>query len=327
MNQKQHQERKADAQLGLSVVVPFYNEEDSVVALYEELKHSLDGLQQTAEIIFVNDGSGDATLERLYEIEKSDERVRVIDLLRNYGQTAAMMAGFDHAEGKVIFAMDGDGQNDPADIPRLLAELDKGFDVVSGWRADRQDRTITRKLPSVVANWLISAISGVRLHDYGCSLKAYRREVIKDVKLYGEMHRFIPIYTVWQGGRITELPVNHRPRLRGSSHYGLNRILKVLLDLMLVTFMERYMTKPIYVFGGVGLGLLLLSFLCGIWAIGLKVFTETSLIQTPLPVIMGMFFSTGVVCILLGFLAELLMRTYFEAQGKNVYQVKTRQEN
>ncbi|MEM7221351.1 MAG: glycosyltransferase family 2 protein [Pseudomonadota bacterium] len=310
----------------ISVIVPFYNEEDNVVPLYEEIRDALDALRTPSEMIFVNDGSRDETLDKLNEVAAVDERVRVVDLLRNYGQTAAMMAGFDHVRSEIVVAMDGDGQNDPADISKLLKELNQGFDVVSGWRVDRKDRAFTRRLPSVIANRLISAISGVCLHDYGCSMKAYRRDVIKDVKLYGEMHRFIPIYAAWQGGRITEVPVNHRPRLRGISKYGLNRILKVLLDLMLVTFMERYLTKPIYVFGGAGIGILLLSFLCGVWAVALKIFEGTSFIQTPLPVIMGMFFSTGVVCILMGIMAELLMRTYYEAQSKSIYQVKLPRE-
>lgn len=308
----------------LSVIVPFYNEEDNVQPLYEEIKAALTETGQTHEMVFINDGSRDATLAKLREIADKDKAVVVIDLLRNYGQTAAMMAGFDHAQGDIIIAMDGDGQNDPAEIKTLLAELDNGFEVVSGWRKDRQDKAVTRKFPSKIANWLISRVSGVYLHDYGCSLKAYRREVIEGVRLYGEMHRFIPIYTVWQGGRISEVPVNHRPRLRGESKYGLNRVFKVLLDLLLVSFLERYMNKPIYVFGGVGMFLLFLTGITALWAIGLKLFEGTSFISTPLPILTGTFFSTGLICVLMGFLAELIMRTYYEAQGKNVYQVRER---
>ena len=306
----------------LSVVAPFYNEEDNIIPLYEEIKSALEGTGLSYEILFINDGSRDKTLERLREIVAADSTVVAIDLLRNYGQTAAMMAGFDHARGDIIVAMDGDGQNDPAEIPKLLAELNNGFDVVSGWRKDRKDKTLTRKIPSKIANWLISKISGVHLHDYGCSLKAYRREVISGVQLYGEMHRFIPIYTVWQGGRLTEVPVNHRARLHGETKYGLNRIFKVLLDLLLVSFMERYLNKPIYVFGGTGFVLLFASLLTTLWSLWLKIFEGVSFISTPLPLLTGTFFTTGVICILMGLMAELVMRTYYEAQGKNIYQVR-----
>lgn len=316
--------KSAEVRPELSVIVPFYNEDENIVPLYEEIKTSLTATGLSHEMVFINDGSRDDTLMRMRELAEKDKTVKVVDLLRNYGQTAAMMAGFDHALGKTIIAMDGDGQNDPAEIPKLLQELDKGFDVVSGWRKDRQDKAITRKIPSKMANWLISKVSGVHLHDYGCSLKAYRREVIDGVRLYGEMHRFIPIYTVWQGGRITEVPVNHRARLRGVSKYGLNRIFKVLLDLLLVSFLERFLNKPIYVFGGIGFFLLFLSFATGLWAVGLKLFGGVSFISTPLPTLTGTFFSTGMVCMLMGLMAELNMRTYYESQGKSVYQVRER---
>ena len=307
----------------ISIVVPFYNEEDNIRPLYEEIRDTLEKIGRSYEMVFVNDGSSDKTLERGIEIAKEDPHVHMIDLLRNYGQTAGLMAGLDHASGKVIVSMDGDGQNDPGEIPKLLEKLDEGYSVVSGWREDRQDKEFTRKLPSRIANWLISKVSGVHLHDYGCALKAYKREVVEQVRLYGEMHRFIPIYTVWQGGKIAEVPVNHRARVHGESKYGLNRIFKVLLDLFLVMFMERYMTKPIYIFGGFGFLSLALSGLCALWAIWLKIFDGTSFILTPLPTLVGTFFTTGVLCILMGLLAELLMRTYFEAQDKKIYQVKT----
>ncbi|NVK18565.1 MAG: glycosyltransferase [Methylocystaceae bacterium] len=306
----------------LSVIVPFYNEEDNIRPLYEEIRDTLEKIGRSYEMIFVNDGSHDKTLGRGIEIAKEDPHVHMIDLLRNYGQTAGLMAGLDHASGQIIVSMDGDGQNDPGEIPKLLEKLDEGFSVVSGWREDRQDKEFTRKLPSRIANWLISKVSGVHLHDYGCALKAYKREVVEQVRLYGEMHRFIPIYTVWQGGKIAEVPVNHRARVHGESKYGLNRIFKVLLDLFLVMFMERYMTKPIYIFGGFGFLSLALSGLCALWAIWLKIFDGTSFILTPLPTLVGTFFTTGVLCILMGLLAELLMRTYFEAQDKKIYQVK-----
>lgn len=327
MTKKTQTKTKHEDTPDLSVIVPFYNEEENVVPLYDEIKAALLATGLSHEMVFVNDGSRDETLVRLHEISDRDATVQVIDLLRNYGQTAAMMAGFDRACGKTIVAMDGDGQNDPAEIPKLLAALNNGFDVVSGWRENRQDKTLTRKIPSKIANWLISKVSGVHLHDYGCSLKAYRRDVIDGVRLYGEMHRFIPIYTAWQGGRITEVPVNHRARMRGVSKYGLNRIFKVLLDLLLVSFLERYMNKPIYVFGGVGFVLLITSFLTATWAVGLKLIEGVSFISTPLPMLTGTFFATGLICVLMGLMAELIMRTYYEAQNKNVYQVRERATN
>ncbi|MCW9036256.1 MAG: glycosyltransferase family 2 protein [Rhodospirillales bacterium] len=315
--------KKQKANVELSVVVPFYNEEDNIRPLYEEIRDTLIATGRSYEMIFVNDGSKDKTQERAIEIAQEDPHVQIIDLLLNYGQTAGLMAGLDNAVGDIIISMDGDGQNDPREIPKLLEKLDEGYSVVSGWRSDRQDKAMTRKLPSRVANWLISKVSGVHLHDYGCALKAYRRDVVEQVRLYGEMHRFIPIYTVWQGGKIAEVPVNHRARTHGESKYGLNRIFKVLLDLMLVIFLERYMTKPIYVFGGFGFVSLFLSGLCAIWAIWLKLFEATSFISTPLPTLVGTFFTTGVLCILMGLLAELMMRTYFEAQDKKIYQVRS----
>lgn len=306
----------------LSIVVPFYNEEENIQPLYEKLATELPKINRSYELIFVNDGSEDGTLERLVRIAENDPAAKVVNLLRNYGQTAAMKAGFDHARGEIIVAMDGDGQNDPADIKRLLELLDEGYDVVSGWRKNRQDRTLSRKVPSVAANWLISRISGVKLHDYGCSLKAYRRSVIKGVRLYGEMHRFIPIYAAWEGGRVTELAVDHHPRLHGESNYGLSRIFKVLMDLLLIMFMERYMTKPIHFFGGLGVMFMGLGLLGGLWAVWLKLVEGESFIRTPLPILVAMTFTTGAVCVLMGILSELVIRTYYESQGLRIYQVR-----
>lgn len=306
----------------LSIIIPFYNEQENAASLCSEINVVLANISESYELILVNDGSKDGTLDVLHKLSSDDPNIIIVDLLRNYGQTAAMMAGFDYARGEIIIAMDGDGQNDPASIPELLKKLEEGYDVVSGWRKDRKDKAITRKLPSKIANKLISKVSGVKLNDYGCSLKAYRRSVISDVRLYGEMHRFIPIYSAWQGAKITEIPVKHRARLHGETKYGLNRIFKVMLDLLLVSFMGRYITKPIYVFGGMGLVLLLASSLSAVWAVGLKLFDDTSFISTPLPVLAGTFFTTGVLCILMGLLAEIVIRTYFEAQNKPIYQVK-----
>jgi dolichol-phosphate mannosyltransferase len=257
------------------------------------------------------------------QLAEGDPRLKVINLLRNVGQTAALMAGIDRAAAGVIITIDGDRQNDPRDIPALLAKLDEGFDVVSGWRQDRKDGALTRRLPSFLANRLISWISRVRLHDYGCTLTAYRRETIKGIKLYGEMHRFLPIYCSWLGGKVTEVPVRHHARIQGKSNYGLERVLKVILDIVVVTFLDRYATRPIHVFGIFGLFTILVSFLASGTAIYWKLFGGTSLIQTPLPLLAALCFITGIMSILLGLLAELVTRTYFESQGKAVYLVRS----
>jgi len=233
-----------------------------------------------------------------------------------------MMAAIDFASGSIIVGLDGDLQNDPADIPRLLVKLAEGYDVVSGWRHNRIGGTLTRKLPSLIANWLISRMSGVHLHDYGCTLKAYKKEVVKGVKLYGEMHRFIPIYASWQGGKVAEIPVNDLPRSHGRSKYGMERIFKVILDLMVVKFLASYADRPIYVFGGFGLASITLSFVSGMLALYLKFFENTSFISTPLPLLVVLSFITGVMSILMGLIAEIIMRTYYESQGKQVYLVR-----
>jgi glycosyltransferase involved in cell wall biosynthesis len=302
----------------ISVVIPVYNEELNVGRMYESLAAALD---ETAEFIFVDDGSSDQTFARLREIASSDPRVRLLRLARNFGQTAALSAGIDHARGEIIVPIDGDLQNDPTDIPRLLATLDQGYDVVSGWRKDRQDN-FRRRLPSVIANRLISWISGVHLHDYGCSLKAYRRDVIKDVRLYGEMHRFVPIYATWQGARVTELPVKHHARVAGKSKYGLERTLKVVLDMVVVKFLSSYATKPIYVFGGFGLVSLFASFAAFMLMLYFKFTGYADFIETPLPLVVVMLFLVGCLSILLGLVAELSIRTYYESQGKRTYRVR-----
>jgi glycosyltransferase involved in cell wall biosynthesis len=305
----------------VSVVIPLYNEEANVEPLLSELFGVLRGLGRTHEVICVDDGSRDGTFERLAAIAAREPTLHVIRFRLNFGQTAAMSAGIEAARGAVIVPMDGDLQNDPNDIGRLVAMLDEGYEVVSGWRRDRKDKEFGRKLPSRIANRLISAISGVRLHDYGCSLKAYRRDVLRDVKLYGEMHRFIPIYASWQGARVGEIVVNHRARRAGTSKYGLNRTMKVLLDLLVVKFLASYATKPIYVFGGFGL----LSWLCAgcaaAWAVYYKVRGLKDFVQTPLPLLAVMFTLVGALSLLMGLLAELVIRTYYESQGKRPYLV------
>ena len=303
----------------ISVVIPLFNEEENVRALLEELFAELAKLGRSFEVICVDDGSRDRTFQELSRIAAERRELRVIRFRLNFGQTAAMSAGIEAARGDVIVPMDGDLQNDPADIGKLLAKLDTGIDVVSGWRKNRQDRELGRKLPSRIANRLISAISGVRLHDYGCSLKAYRRDVLRDVKLYGEMHRFIPIYASWQGARVSEMVVNHRARRAGRSKYGLSRTFKVVLDLMVVKFLASFATKPVYVFGGFGL----LSFACAaaafLWALYYKVAGLKDFVETPLPLVTVMFTLVGALSLLMGLLAELMVRTYYESQGKRPY--------
>jgi glycosyltransferase involved in cell wall biosynthesis len=308
----------------ISILLPVLNEEPNLRPLHEKMRAALAELGLSAEVIYVDDGSNDRSLEVLREIADADPRVRVISLRRNYGQTAAMSAGIDAARGRVLIPMDADLQNDPADIKRLLAKLDEGYDVVSGWRKDRQDKMVTRKIPSMIANRIISFIGGVPLHDYGCSLKAYRRDVLKDVRLYGEMHRFIPIYASWAGARVAELPVEHYARTMGKSKYGLSRTLKVVFDLVTIKFMASYQTKPIYVFGSCGMVAFLISMLAGLLAVYWKLIHRADFVQTPLPVLAIVMFAVGVQFFLMGLLAEMSVRTYHESQAKPIYAVRER---
>ncbi len=306
----------------ISVVIPVYNEEENLVRLHDELLGVLRSLGERYEIIYVDDGSSDSSGELLRELASQEAAIKVVTFRRNFGQTAAMMAGIDYAAGDVIATMDADQQNDPADIPKLLGKLGEGYDLVAGWRTDRKDKRFSRVLTSRVANWLISRTSGIDLHDYGCTLKVYRRDTIKRIRLYGEMHRFIPIYVSWQGGRVAEVPVSHRPRLAGQSKYGLERVMKVMLDLIVVQFLGRYETKPIYVFGGFGLLSMALAVVAGLQALYYKVMGLKDFVETPLPLIAVMAMITGVMSILMGLLAEILVRTYYEAQQKNPYDVR-----
>ncbi len=306
----------------ISIIIPIYNEKDNIQILYGRITSELKKIGRPFEILLINDGSTDNSELVMDQIAKKDPRVKIINFRRNFGQTAAMMAGIDYASGDIIIPMDGDLQNDPADIVKLIDKLDQGYDVVSGWRKSRKDSRLKRNLPSRIANVLISVISGVYLHDYGCTLKAYRREVLKGVKLYGEMHRFIPIYASWEGGKVAEVPVTHHPRIHGHSKYGMERVIKVLLDLIVVKFLAKYANRPIYVFGGFGFASILLSFVTGLLTLYLKLFHEVSFISTPLPLLVVTLFVTGVMSILMGLLAEMIMRTYYEAQGKSVYLVK-----
>jgi dolichol-phosphate mannosyltransferase len=313
----------AQTTLSLSVITPIYNEEKNIPILMGHLLELLPTLQKSFEIIAVNDGSRDGSLAELRKQATLHPEIKVVDFRRNYGQTAAIMAGIDHASGSVIISIDADLQNDPQDIPNLLAKLDEGFDVVSGWRKDRQDAAM-RNFVSRVANWVISRISGVRLHDYGCTLKAYRSDVVKNVRLYGEMHRFIPIYASWMGAKVVDMPVRHYPRRHGHSNYGLERIVKVILDLIVVKFLDRYMVKPIYVFGGFGILSLLFGVVSFVAMIVLKIADNISMISTPLPLVTVMAVMTGISSILMGLLAEMLVRTYFESQQRTNYHVRER---
>jgi glycosyltransferase involved in cell wall biosynthesis len=305
----------------VSVVVPVHDEQDNVDALYEALMPSLEALGRSFEVIVVDDGSRDDTYPRLTRLAAADERLKLVRLRRNYGQTAAMSAGFDHARGQVIVPMDGDLQNDPADIALLLEKIDEGYDVVSGWRRDRKD-SFVRRLPSRVANWLIGRVTGVRLHDYGCTLKAYRAEIVEETRLYGEMHRFLPALAHMAGASITEIPVRHHPRVSGRSKYGLGRTFKVLLDLLTVKFLSVWSTKPSYVFGGSGVILCFAGSLFVLWTAYQRLFNGIYAYRQP-SLLVGVFlFTIGINLIMLGLLAELIVRTYHESQSKPVYLVR-----
>jgi glycosyltransferase involved in cell wall biosynthesis len=317
----------ADQVVDLSVLVPVFNEAENVVPLHGELDRVLRACGLRFELIFVDDGSTDATAARLAEIQDADPgHVRVAYLRRNCGQTAALSAALDLARGAILVPMDGDLQNDPADIPKLLERLNQGFDVVSGWRRTRRDTWLTRRVPSWLANRMVARLSGVPLHDFGCTMKAYRRRVLEGVRLYGEMHRFIPIFAAWQGARVTEIEVNHRPRTAGRTKYGLGRTFNVVLDLILIRFYQRYAQRPIHLFGRLGIwsfcfsvlsfGAMLYYKLLHHWLTG---YPKKDFVETPLPILTVMFFLAGVVSIMMGILAEMVMRTYYESQSKTTY--------
>jgi len=305
----------------LSIIIPIYNEEKNIQVLYKDLDSVLNRISLKSEIVIINDGSSDNSLKIIKTIAENDRRVKVIDFVRNYGQTAALSAGIDNASGKIIIPMDGDLQNDPHDILKLLKKIDQGYSVVSGWRKKRRD-SFLRILPSMIANWIIRKASGVPIHDNGCTLKAYRREVIEGVKLYGEMHRFISVYASWSGGKVTEVVVNHRPRKYGKSKYGFSRIFKVILDLFVIRFLHSYISRPIHFFGKYGFYSFALATAFIIWSLAIKLFNDVSISRTPLPIFGVMFFIVGIQLVLTGIMAELLMRTYYESQDKNSYQIK-----
>ena len=309
--------------MDLSIVIPVYNEVDSLPLLQQALHTALKDIQREWEVIYVDDGSRDGSAKLLTEIAAQDvEHVVVVEFRRNFGQTTAIAAGIDHALGDVIVFLDADLQNDPADIPMILQKLDQGYDVVSGWRRDREDNALTRNLPSYLANWLISNVTGVHLHDYGCTLKAYRREVITGFKLYGEMHRFVPVYAYSVGAKILEVPVRHHARKFGKSKYGLERTIKVVLDLMAVQFLTRAANKPIYLFGGTGFVLFSMGFLGMLFLLVRKLVVQIDILSSPIFIISVMAAMIGFQSILMGLIAELLVRTYHESQQKPTYTVR-----
>jgi glycosyltransferase involved in cell wall biosynthesis len=305
----------------VSVVIPLYNEEENVEVLNEQLTETLKSMGSDYEIVYVDDGSTDGTMQLLEALQKKDENIVVLCLRRNFGQTAAFAAGFDFARGDVVVTMDGDLQNDPKDIPRLL-EMIVEYDLVSGWRKKRQDTFFTRRLPSIMANWLISKVTGVGLHDYGCSLKAYRREVVKNLKLYGEMHRFIPAVASWYGVKIAEIETTHHPRLRGKSKYGISRTIRVLLDLITVKFLQSFSTKPIQFFGPVGVFFGLAGFAVSAYLTAAKLFQGIDIGGRPLLLLGALLIIVGIQFIGMGLLGEMIVRVYHESQKKPIYTMK-----
>lgn len=309
----------------ISVVFPVYNEKENISPFIAELKAALDLCKDEFELIGVDDGSRDGSLEELRRLAAANSRMRVIAFTHNFGQTAALAAGIAAARGDIVVTIDSDLENDPADIPMLLDRMAEGYGVVSGWRQGRwEHRPFTRRFPSRAANWLISKIGGLRLHDYGCTLKAYRRDLLSAIPLYGEMHRFIPAYLYWRGARVAEAPVRYRSRSYGRSNYGISRMYRVVLDLLLIKFLTRYMNRPIHFFGGIGSISCLLGVASGGAAVWLKIFAETSFNRTPLPVLTVFFFMVGVQLVIMGVLAEMVMRTYYESQKRAPYEIKER---
>lgn len=311
-----------DAQPYLSVVVPIYNEEESIPNLYARLTAALEALGHSYEIVAVDDGSRDISFALLRNLAEQDTRLRVVRFRRNFGQTAAFAAGFARARGTIIITIDADLQNDPADIPRLLDKLDEGYDVVSGWREHRQDPFLNRRLPSLLANRLISWVTGVRLHDYGCSLKAYRAEVVKDIHLYGELHRFIPAIASWQGVAVAEMPVNHAPRRFGTSKYGIGRTVRVVLDLLTVRFLLSYATRPMQVFGLIGVASSLLGGILGIYLTYVRLILLQPIGDRPLLLLAVLLIVLGVQFLGMGLLGEMVTRVYYEGRNRPIYVVR-----
>lgn len=305
----------------LSIILPVYNEEENIKLQYETIIKNIKPLKKTYEIIFIDDGSSDKSFSILESIAKTDKNLKLVKFRRNFGQTAAMAAGIEYSKGEIIIFMDSDLQNDPKDIKKLLDKINEGYDVVSGWRKNRKDKLISRKIPSKIANKIISKVSNVPLHDLGCSLKAYRADVLKEVRLYGEMHRFIPVHASWVGAKIAEIPVTHHARQFGASKYGIQRTFKVILDLLTVKFMGSFSTKPIYLYGGAGLLLFILSAVSGTSVVLMKILNNTSMNRNPLLQLTVLFFLLGFILLLMGIQAEILIRVYHESQDRKPYHV------
>lgn len=304
----------------ISIIIPVYNEAQNIPLLADELNILGENLGNDYEVIWVNDGSADQSREVLKLLASQNPRFKIINFRKNYGQTAAIAAGIAHAQGELIVPLDADLENDPQDIPRLVAKLNEGYDVVSGWRQKRwQNQILSRKIPSYLANKLISVVTGVKLNDFGCTLKVYRRSYLENVRLYGEMHRFIPAYAAWQGGKVVELEVNYRPRKFGRTKYSLSRTLRVVLDLLFIKFLFKYQDRPIHFFGGLGAASIFISLIFFGWAIYYKLAGLKDFISTPLPTLGALFFIVGINFILMGILAELFIRVYYEARDKEVY--------
>lgn len=309
-------------QFDISILVPFFNEEENLLENYQQIKTVIDTHHLSAEIIYVDDGSKDQGAQIIRQIANTDSRVKLVSFFKNFGQTAAMAAAFKFASGKTFITLDADNQNDPQDIPKLIQKMKEGFEVVSGWRKHRQDGFFLRTFPSRIANWLISKVTGVYLKDYGCTLKAYNSEYLEQVRLYGEMHRFIPAYAKFAGARVTEMEVNHRPRTKGVSKYGLNRTFKVVLDLLTVKFLGDYASKPIYFFGGLGFGFASISFLTVLIVAYQKFALGVWVHKNPLFLLSVFIFMLGIILVMMGLIAELLSRTYYESQNKEPYRIK-----
>ncbi len=306
----------------ISVVIPAYNEEENIPILYEKLKSVLDKLSEDYEIIIVDDGSADGTYQVLKSLSSKDDKLKVIKFKRNFGQTAAMYAGFQHAKGDVIITLDADLQNDPEDIPLLLQKLKEGYDVVSGWRKDRKDPFFSRKLPSMIANWIIARVTGVHIHDYGCTLKAYKRDIAQKLELYGDMHRFLPALTKQHGAKVTEVIVKHHPRLYGKSKYGIGRTLRVMLDILLVKFLNEYMNKPMYIFGSLGFTLLAIGSVALFYLVFIKLFLQESIGRRPLLILSVLSILAGIQLISTGILAELIIRIYYRIKDDKPYVIE-----
>jgi glycosyltransferase involved in cell wall biosynthesis len=311
----------------VSILIPIYNEEENINSLYREINNVMDSTEFDYEIIMVDDRSLDRSWEVIADIAKKDKKVKAISFVRNVGQTYALQAGFEIAKKEIIIPLDGDGQNDPHEIPKLIQKLNEGYDVVSGWRHKRKDNLFLRKIPSWIANVVISSITNVHLHDYGCTMKAYRRSIVKHIKLYGEMHRFIPVYASWYGEKVIEVPVNHRPRTKGISKYGIGRTFRVLLDLVTITFLTKYFLKPMYFFGKIGILSIASGVITFLLMLYYKFILHINFTRTPLMVLTAIFFMLGAIIILMGLMSELIMRTYYESQNARPFIINEKINN